>query len=317
MTALPNTYAVLLKDIKSIFQRGLVRAYKAVDNIKVQTYWQAGERIAREEISQKRAGYGEEVIKKLSADLKIHERTLYRTLKFYKTYPILTTVLSELSWSHYLALIDFKDNQQRKFYEAMSVKESWSVRELRNRIKSREYERAKKKGEIVVKLPKQLPAPEDIFKDSYNWDFITLEEKHSENELENALLNNIQKVLLEFGSGFAFVGRQQKILINNNWYKIDLLFYHILLKCFVIVDLKARELRRGDIEQITRYLTYYREHKLEKDRDPIALIICKSHDKIDVYYSAGKDKDDIFVAEYKTKLPSEEEIKSKLINQNI
>lgn len=311
-----ENYSALLRDIKSILQKGLTKAYKAVDNIKVQTYWQIGERIAREEINQKRADYGEEIIKKLAVDLKVHERTLYRILKFYKTYPILTTVLSELSWSHYLALIDFKDNQERRFYETMSVKESWSVRELRDRIKNKEYEAARKRGEITIALPKQLPCPEDVFKDSYNWDFITLEENHSENDLENALLDNIQKVLLEFGSGFAFVGRQQKILINNQWHKIDLLFYHILLKCYVIVELKARALMHGDIEQTTRYLTCFREKKMEGDRDPIAIIICKSHDKIDVYYSAGKNKDDIFVAEYKTKLPSEEEIRTRLISQD-
>ena len=94
--------------------------------------------------------------------------------------------------------------------------------------------------------------------------------------------------------------------------QIDVLFYHIFLKCFIIVDLKARERKRGDIEQVTRYLIYYRDHKIKGDRDPIALIICKRHNKIDVYYSAGKNKDDIFVAEYKTKLPTEKEIKKKL-----
>jgi hypothetical protein len=157
-----------------------------------------------------------------------------------------------------------------------------------------------------------LPAPEDVFKNIYNWDFIELEEKHSEKDLEQALLDNIQQVLLEFGNGFAFVARQQKILIAGQWEKIDLLFYHYLLKCFIIVDLKARKLQRGDVEQVTRYLSHYRDHKIDGDRDPIALIICNSYNKIDVYYSAGKDRDDIFVAEYKTKLPSEDEIKKRL-----
>ena len=126
-------YNQLLGDVRSILQRGLSKAYKAVDNLRVQTYWQIGERIVREEINQKRAGYGEEIVKKLSVDLDIHERTLYRVLKFYKVYPILTTVLSELSWSHYLLLIDVMDDIHRKFYEARTVKESWSVRELKKR----------------------------------------------------------------------------------------------------------------------------------------------------------------------------------------
>ncbi|MEA3514368.1 MAG: PDDEXK nuclease domain-containing protein [Nanoarchaeota archaeon] len=245
-----ENYSSLLKDIKSIMQKGLVKAYKAVDNIKVQTYWQVGERIVREEIDNDRADYGQEIIKKISIDLKIHERTLYRILKFYRTYPILTTVLSELSWSHYLLLMEIDNFEQRKFYEIQSVKESWSVRELSKRLNNNEFEKAKKKGEITISLPIQLPSPEEVFKDNYNWDFISLDEKHSEKQLENALLDNIQKVLLEFGAGFAFMARQQKVLINNQWHNIDLLFYHVLLKCYIIVELKARELRQGDIEQV-------------------------------------------------------------------
>lgn len=307
-----ESYTALLKDIKSILQKGLVKAYKAVDNIKVQTYWQVGERIAREEIENDRADYGQEIIKNISIDLKIHERTLYRIFKFYKTYPILTTVLSELSWSHYILLMDINNFEQRKFYEIQAVKESWSVRELKKRLNNNEFEKAKKKGEITITLPTHLPCPEDVFKENYNWDFISLDEKHSETELENALLDNIQKVLLEFGTGFAFMARQQKVLINNQWHKIDLLFYHVLLKCYIIVELKARDLRQGDIEQVTKYITYFRERKIGEDKDPIALIICKNHDKIDVYYSAGKNKENIFVAEYKTNLPSSQEIKDKL-----
>ena len=197
-------------------------------------------------------------------------------------------------------------------YEAQSIRNTWSVRELKKKIKNNEYQKAKKDGQIITKIPIPLPAPEEIFKNSYDWNFLELEEKHTEKDLEQALLDNIQKVLLEFGNGFAFMARQQKVLIADQWEKVDLLFYHVQLKCYVIVDLKARELKRGDVEQVTRYLTYFRDHKTEGDRDPIALIICQSHKRIDVYCSAGKDRDDIFVAEYKTKLPSEEEIKKKL-----
>ena len=306
-------YNHLLKDVKSILEKGLTKAYKAVDNIKVQTYWQIGERIVREELANKdRADYGRKITDDLSKDLKVDRRLFYRIIKFYRMYPIVVTVSPQLSWSHYEVLIGIENNDARKFYENNSIRNSWSVRGLRDRIKNREFESARKKGEITVKLPKHLPAPEDIFKESYNWNFISLEEQHTEKDLESALLSSIQNVLLEFGHGFAFLGRQQKLLINDKWHKVDLLFYHILLRCHIIVELKARALMQGDIEQVTKYLTYFREKKAEGDRDPIALIICKSHDKIDVYYSAGKDKEDIFVAEYKTQLPSEQEIKSKL-----
>ncbi len=122
------TYNNLLQDIRSILEKGLTKAYKAVDNIKVQTYWQVGERIVRDEIKYQRADYGQQVVKQLAVDLEIHERTMYRILKFYKIYPILTTVLSELTWSHYLELIDIEKQDERQFYEVFSVKESWSVR---------------------------------------------------------------------------------------------------------------------------------------------------------------------------------------------
>lgn len=306
-------YDQLLNDIKSILQRGLSKAYQAVDNLKVQTYWQIGERIIREELAHKdRADYGERVIETLAVDLKSSKRLLFQIVQFYRTFPIVQTLSAQLSWSHYVELTSIKNDEERQFYEVQSIRNTWSVRELRKKIRGKEYQKAKKEGIIISKLPSPLPAPEDVFKNTYNWDFIDLDEKHSESALEQALLDNIQKVLLEFGNGFAFVSRQQKVLIGNQWERIDLLFYHYLLKCFIIVDLKARELKRGDIEQVTRYLTYYRDHKIENDRDPIALIICKKHNKVDVYYSAGKDRDDIFIAEYKTRLPSEKEIRERL-----
>ena len=306
-------YDELLKDVKSILENARSRAYKAVDNIGVQARWQVGERIVREELAHKeRADYGKRVIEKLAIDLDFSESNLWRMVQFYRTYPILASVMRELSWTHYIYLVTVQNQEERCFYEIQTVQNRWSVEELRKRIKNNEYQKAKKTGQIITKVPITLPAPEDVFKNTYDWNFLDLAEDHTEQELEQALLDHIQKVLLEFGNGFAFVARQQKVLINNKWEKVDLLFYHYLLKCFVIVDLKARELKRGDIEQVTRYLTYFRDRKVPGDRDPIALIICKSHNKIDVYYSAGKDRDDIFVAEYKTRLPSEEEIKKKL-----
>lgn len=319
MDKLPTAqnYNALLEDLRSILQKGLTKAYKAVDNTRVQTYWQVGERIVREELGQKgRADYGKKLIDNLADDLNFKRHELYRLVQFYRAYPIVVTLLRQLSWSHYRTLITIENEEERRFYEIQSVIESWDVRKLRNKIKSKEYNKAKKIGKIVTKLPLQLPSPEGVFKDSYNWDFISLEEKHTEKQLEDAMLDNIQNVLLELGSGFAFQARQQKLLINSQWHKIDLLFYHVLLNCHIIVELKARELKQGDIEQTTKYLTYFRERKLPWHRDPIALIICKTHDSIDVYYSAGKNREDIFIAEYRTKLPSEEKIKGILTGQS-
>jgi len=308
-------YNNLLKDIKSILQKGLTKAYKAVDNIKVQTYWQVGERIAREELEHKdRADYGKRVIESLARDIGFSRRSMYEIVQFYKAYPIVHTLSAQLSWSHYTIFMKIKEKQKRKFYEYNSIQNIWSVRELKKRIKNREFERAKKKDEVIVKFQKQLPAPEDIFKESYDWDFLELEKKHKEKELEKALLSKIEKVLLEFGKGFAFMGSQLKILIAGQYYKIDLCFYNRLLKCIVLVELKTEKFRREFVAQINQYLTYIREHdKLEGERDPIGLIICKEKDEEEVHYALGRLKKEIFVAEYKTKLPSEQEIKSKLI----
>ncbi len=307
-------YNNLLNDIKSILQKGLTKAYKAVDNIKVQTYWQIGERVVREELKHgERADYGRKIITHLSGDLKIDRRLFYRVVKFHRLYPIVVTVSPQLSWSHYEILIGIEDKQKRKFYEFQSIQNSWSVRELKKRINSKEFERAKKKGEVVVRFQKQLPAPEDVFKESYDWDFLELEKSHEEKELEKALLNKIEKVLLEFGKGFAFMGSQLKILIAGQYHRIDLVFYNRLLKCIVLVELKTEKFRREFVAQMNEYLTYIREHnKLEGERDPIGLIICKEKDDEEVHYALGRLKQEIFVAEYKTKLPSEEEIKDKI-----
>ncbi|MFH1828470.1 MAG: PDDEXK nuclease domain-containing protein [Nanoarchaeota archaeon] len=308
-----ENYNQLLEDIKSILKKGLNKAYKAVDNIKVQTYWQVGERIVREELQHKeRADYGKELIKKLAVDLSIHERTLYRVWHFYKVYPILTTVLSELSWSHYLVIMDIKRREERSFYEVQSIKGSWSVRELRKRIKDKEYEKIKKTGHLTIKLPLRLPAPENIFQNIYDWNFLELERNYSERQLEEALLSNIQKILLEFGHGFAFMGSQQKILIAEQWHKVDLIFYHRFLKCVVLVELKTEKFKPEFVGQVNKYLTYFRENKLETERDPIGLIICKEKDNEEVHYALGKLNEDVFVVEYKTHLPSEGEIKRKL-----
>lgn len=306
-------YLQLLKDVQSILKNGLYKSYQAVDNLKVQTYWQIGERIVREELTkEERANYGEKLIENLAQDLGFRRDELYRIVQFYKTYPIVVTVSQQLSWSHYIELVKLKKEEKRQFYEIKAIQECWSIRELRKRIKADEYDKTKKTGQLTVKLPLRLPAPEDVFKDSYRWDFLELDKNHSEQELENVLTNNIQKILLEFGHGFAFMNRQQKILIAKQWHRIDLVFYHRFLKCIVLVELKTEKFKPEFVGQVNKYLTYFRENKLEHERDPIALIICKEKNQEEVHYALGKLKEDIFVAEYKTHLPAEEEIKRKL-----
>ena len=308
-----SNYPQLLEEIKSILQNGLGRAYQAVDNIKVQTYWQIGERIVREEIQhQERAEYGQKRVEMLARDLEFSRRLMFEIIDFYRTYPIVHTLRAQLSWTHYRWLMQIKNNEERQFYETQSILNVWSTRELEQRIKEREYHNIKKEKQLIVKLPPQLPSLENIFKDVYHWNFLELEDNYSEKLLEKALVDNIQKILLEFGHGFAFMGAQQKILIAGQWHKVDLVFFHRLLKCVILVELKTEKFKSEFVGQINKYLTYFRENKLQDERDPIGLIICKEKDDEEVHYALGKLNEDIFVSEYKTYLPSEEEIKKRL-----
>ena len=152
------------------------------------------------------------------------KRLLFEIIQFYRIYPIVHTLSAQLSWSHYVELIKTKNQEERSFYETQSIRNNWSVRQLRQRKKNNEYQKAKKEGQLIIKISDQLPSTEEVFKNIYTWDFVELEEKHTEKNLEQALLDNIQKTLLEFGNGFAFVARQQKILIAGQWEKVDLLF---------------------------------------------------------------------------------------------
>ncbi|MEA2033391.1 MAG: DUF1016 N-terminal domain-containing protein, partial [Euryarchaeota archaeon] len=168
-------YTEILQDIKSLLEKARYRAYKAVDNLRVQTYWQIGDRIVRGELQHReRADYGERVIENLSIDLDIQRRDIYRMVQFYRTYPIVTSLMSQLSWTHYTVLITITDNEKRRFYEAHTIQNAWSVRELRKQIRSNLYERMKRKGEVVIAPITRIVEPEQVFKDIYNFDFLKI-----------------------------------------------------------------------------------------------------------------------------------------------
>ncbi len=306
-------YNHLLADIGSILQQGLSRAYKAVDNLKVQTYWQIGERIAREELRHKeRADYGKEVIKLLSLDLNIAEQTLRHMIRFYRTYPIISAVWRELSWSHYRILIYAENKEVRQFYEQQTVLNLWSTRELEKQFQNDLYSRMKKQGKLTINVPIPVePAlPEQLFKDTYNFDFLTLDENHSETDLENALISNTEKLLLEFGPDFSISGRQRKIMIDGQTHKVDLEFYHRGVPCIVLVDLKIGKFKSEYAGQMNKYLNWYKEHKRYSwEKDPIGIIICRNKGIEEVHYALGSISNYIFISEYKVKLPSETEIK--------
>ena len=309
---LPGSYGLLLNDVRSIIDRGLSKAYKAVDNLKVQTYWQIGERVVREELNHKdRAGYGKNIIEKLAADLSFSRRLMFEIVQFYRGYPIVHTLCAQLSWSHYKLLIAIRKKEERQFYETQSVRNMWAVRELQKQIRSRQYERLNDNERLKAIIPIQYKPvlPEEIFKDIYHFDFLELEDGYDETELEKGLISNVEKVLMEFGADFSLSGRQKKVIIDGQVHAVDVEFYHRGIPCVVLVELKTGRFKGEYIGQMNKYLNWYRENKRYGwEKDPIGLIICRDKGKEEVHYALGGISNMMFVAEYKLKLPSENDI---------
>lgn len=308
-------YRNLLRELQSILSKGLHKAYKAVDNLKVQTYWQLGERIVREELAHKdRADYGDQLLKLLAVDLDIKWQRLYEIIKFYRVYPIFRTLSGKLSWSHYVELIEVNEEKKRAFYQNKTVLQSWSVRELRDRIENNLFEKTSPEEiEEVFKTRQPTVRPQQVFKDSYDFNFIGLERHENEKELENRILGNVESFLKELGEGFAFLGRQIPLKIDDATHFIDMVLYQRAIPCVVLVDLKIGKLDSRDIGQMNKYVGYYRRHKqYEHEKDTIGLIICREAGREEVVYALDGLEEKIFIAEYKVKLPSETKIKKAL-----
>ncbi len=311
--ALEN-YPELLHDLKSLLTKAKYNAYKAVDNLKVQTYWQVGERIVREELQHKdKADYGEFLISRLARDLGFSKVMLHYMIRFYTVYPIVQTVSEQLAWSHMVELIYLNNSEERQFYEQQTTQNGWSVRTLRSEIGKKMYQRASREGSLVIKKKLPLAEPEQVFKDSYNFDFLELKINYKEKDLKNALLEKLEQFLRELGPDF-FVGRREvPILISGNYDKVDLELFHAGLLCYILVEVKNESFQHKHVSQIYSYLNWYKQNKQRKgQRPPIGLIICKTKDEETVHYALGELKKEIFVAEYQTKLPTKEQIKNIL-----
>ncbi|MCP3943208.1 MAG: DUF1016 domain-containing protein [Desulfobacteraceae bacterium] len=305
-TALNKGYQTLLQELQSILAKGQHTAYKAVDNIKVQTYWQIGERIVREELKYKnRAEYGQYLLENLAVDLKITKRDLYRIIRFYHCYEKMGSLIPQLSWTHYYQLVDIKEDNKRKFYQKKSVQNSWSVRTLKKQMKANLYENASPQ-EIKATFQAQLPSETslEVFKDVLDFNPMGLELKDNEQEMETKLVKNIELFLKEMGENFAFLGRQVPIKIAGQTHKIDLVLYHRGIPCVVLVELKRGKFNNQDIGQINKYISYYRKNmQFTHERDTIGLIICQEADQEEVVYALDGLEDKIFVAQYKASLP--------------
>jgi predicted nuclease of restriction endonuclease-like (RecB) superfamily len=329
MNKLTATDNPLYNKIKKLIDDARQRVATSVNAELTLLYWQIGKHIQSEVLKGERAEYGKQIIASLSKQLTLaygkgwSERQLHYCLRIAETFPdekILHTLCSQLSWSHLRLLIVIDDPIKRDFYIQIAQLEKWSVRQLQERIKSMLFERTaiSKKPEKTIqhdlKLLQQKGqiSPELAFRDPYLLDFLGLSDKYSENDLESAILAELQCFIIEMGSDFAFMARQKRIIIDDRDYYIDLLFYHRRLKCLVAIDLKIGEFEaayKGQMELYLRYLEKYEQ--LEGENTPIGLILCtgKNEEHVELLQL---DKSNIRVADYLTALPPQAVLEAKL-----
>jgi len=302
------------------------KVYSAVNSAMVQAYWEIGEQIYKACGENDRAEYGKNLLQYLSTELTAEfgkgfsVRNLRNMRNFYIAYPIRQTLSAELSWSHYLHLIKIEDDKRRSFYTEECVKSGWSVRQLERQINSFFYERLlssqdKKSVSEEIQILESKPEYEKIIRDPYVLEFLDLEHNPHfyEKELEQAIIDHLQKFLLELGRGFSFVARQKHINFDDRHFYIDLVFYNYILKCFVLIDLKIGDLSHQDLGQMQMYVNYYtREMMNDGDNPPVGIVLCADKSEAVVRFTLPEDNNQIYASKYKLYMPTEQELKNEL-----
>ncbi|MBE7172310.1 MAG: DUF1016 family protein [Williamsia sp.] len=315
-----------IQEIKEILIIARQKTYAVINSVMVEAYWQIGRRIVEEEQQgEKRAAYGEQVLKELSKALtaEFGKGFSYANLKnfrqFYLTFPGTQkryALRSELSWTHYRLIMRVENEEARAYYMEEAASQQWSSRTLERNINSFYYQRLLATQDNSKKAARQTTAPEkehlrDFIKDPYIFEFLNLSEplKASEKELEGSLITYLQQFLLELGKGFSFVGRQQRISTETAHFYIDLVFYNYILKCFVLFDLKTTKLSHADIGQMDMYIRMFDDLKRnEGDNPTIGIILCTEKDETIVKYSILSGHEQLFASKYMPWLPTEEEL---------
>ena len=311
-------YDQLIGVIRSVVTEAREGIVRNINVVVLQTYWLIGKHII--EFEQKgniKAGYGKELLLGLSRELTSHlgkgfsrsNLTYMRLL--YLRYPKSETLSHQLNWSHYFELLKIENDLERSFYLQQSVKENWSVRDLKRNKASALFQRLalsrNKKGILSLAQKGQVVKKHsDIIKDPYVLEFLNIpeEKKYTEKQLEQKIIDNLQSFLLELGKGFAFIGRQYRITLSNKHYYIDLVFYHRILKCFVLFDLKINEVEHYDIGQMNMYLNYFKtELNVQGDKPPIGILLTAEKEDVMVEYAIGGITNKIFVSKYQLYLP--------------
>ncbi len=329
MDSLEPSVQNLLSDLRELISQTRMRTALAVNSELVMLYWSIGQRIRQDVLELERGEYGQRVISGLAERLSqefgrgFSKQTLFRMVQFatlYSDKEIVSTVLRQLSWSHILELLTIKDDLKRDFYVQMTILERWSVRVLRERIGTLLFERMalSKQPEATIKAElerlqntKKI-TPDLVFKDPYVLDFLGLPPDHSERQLEDAILADLEKFLLEMGAGFTFVARQKRVSVGSEDYYLDLLLYHRDLRSLVAIELKLEKFQAAHKGQMELYLRWLDKHeRRESENPPIGLILCTETDAEHIEL-LGLDRDNIRVAEYLTRLPPLETLRQRL-----
>jgi len=323
---LPDLY----QQVRKVLTQARARSWQAVNAEMVACYWEIGRLIVKDEQQgEPRADYGRRVITELSARLAAEfgagfdKSNLWNMRAFFLAYPKIDAVRRELSWTHYRLLLRVESPEARAFYETEAVSAGWSTRELERQIHSLLFERlalSRDRSGVLALAVKghEIHKPADLVKDPYVLEFTGLrqDERFLEKDLEAALLEKLQKFLLELGRGFAFMARQQRITLDGKHFYIDLVFYNRLTRSFVLVDLKVGALTHQDLGQMQMYVNYYqRELTAADENPPIGIVLCADKNEAVVRYTLPEGNQQIFASRYKLYLPSEEELAAELVRE--
>ena len=320
-------YKALLNTISDVYNNGRTTAFRVVNTTLLNTNWRIGQHIVEfEQKGNSRAPYGKALLESLASDLTLlhgqgfSRSNLNNMRLLYVRYPICEELTHKLSWTHYCELIKIDNDLERRFYEKQSVLENWSTTELKRQKETALFLRLaiSQDKEGILKLAEQgkiIEKPSDILRDPYVFEFLKIPEPYniSEKELETLLLDNLQTFLLELGKGFTFVGRQYRVTIDNEAYKIDLVFYHRFLRCFVLIDLKINKIKHYDIGQMNMYMGYFANEETKADENPpIGIILTREKDDIMVQYATYGMSSQLFVSKYQLYLPDVEELRQQI-----
>ncbi len=337
-------YQAIFGDVSRIVDAARQSAARSVNAVMTAAYWMIGRHIVEfEQSGEQRADYGEEIVERLATDLSAHYgrgfsiRNVWNMKAFYLAWPIPQTASAEsessgnlqtasgesslasvashfpLPWSAYVRLLSVNNTHAREFYETEALRGGWSVRQLDRQINSQFYERtalSKNKAVMLTRGRKARPEdrvlPEEGIKDPFVLEFLDLKDEYSESDLEESLIDRLETFLLELGGDFCFMGRQRRLRVGDEWYRVDLLFFHRRLRCLVVIDLKVGKFTHADAGQMHLYLNYAREHWMHEDENPpVGLILCAQKDEAVARYALDGLPNKVMAAEYKTALPDE------------